>query len=311
MHAGGGYEHALWDKLIFSKVQKQLGLDRVHTMITGSAPLSAQVKDFMRAVMGARMVEGYGLTESTAVASLCHINDASNFHVGMPSTGAELKLQDVPDMNYTSQTVPPCGEVCIRGPAIFKGYFKMPKQTAEAIDADGWFHTGDVGSWTDQGCLRIIDRKKNIFKLSQGEYVAAEKIEMVCARCSLVAQVFIYGDSLQSYLVAAVVPDADEVAKWAKAQGSSTTTFLELCKGEMGARLLTAVHSQMTKACVEAKLAGFEFAKQVIIDAELWSVENNMLTPTFKMKRNELKNRYKDQFDQLYAKGIPTTSSKL
>jgi len=280
-------------------------------MITGSAPLAASVKDFMRVVMSARMVEGYGLTETTAVSSMVHINDPTNFHVGMPSTGAELKLVDVPDMNYFSSTVPPCGEICVRGPCVFKGYFKMPDKTAEAIDENGWFHTGDVGSWTDRGCLRIIDRKKNIFKLAQGEYVAAEKIETVCGRCPLIAQVFIYGDSLQNYLVAAVVPDIDEVVKWAKAQGLAGSTLPELCSGDAGAKLLAAVHAQMKQACADAKLAGFEVAKQLLLDDELWSVENNMLTPTFKMKRQELKKKYQAQFDALYAKGLPSTQSKL
>ena len=122
---------------------------------------------------------------------------------------------------------------------------------------------------------------------------------------------FVYGDSLQSYLVAAVVPDVDEAVKWAKMQGVPGSTLLELCSGAAREKLKEAVHSQMKAASAEAKLAGFEVTKQILLDPELWSVENNMLTPTFKMKRVELKKRYKERFDQLYAAGVPTSPSKL
>jgi len=308
---GGGYTHALWDKLIFGKVQAQLGLDRCHTMTCGSAPISAEVKDFMRAVLGGRFLEGYGLTETCASCTLAHPDDATNHHVGMVSTSAELKLVDVPDMNYFSTSVPPCGEVCVRGPVVFKGYYKMADKTAEAIDADGWFHTGDVGSLTATGCLRIIDRKKNIFKLAQGEYVAAEKIETICGRCPLIAQIFVYGDSLQSYLVAAVVPDAEETAKWAEAQGLGGTSLRQLTEGAAGDKLHAALLAQIKAAAAEAKLAGFEIVKQLVIDPEPWSVENNLLTPTFKMKRVDLKKRYKAQFDALYQVGAGAGPSKL
>jgi long-chain acyl-CoA synthetase len=131
----------------------------------------------------------------------------------------EIKLEDVPEMLYASSNALPSGEVCVRGPCVFVGYYKMADKTAEAIDANGWFHTGDIGAWTSTGCLKIVDRKKNIFKLSQGEYVAAEKIETILSRCPLVAQVFVYGDSLQAYLVGIAVPEADEVAAWAKGNG--------------------------------------------------------------------------------------------
>lgn len=254
IRSGGGYQHYLWDKLIFGKVQAQLGLDRVHTMTCGSAPISAEVKDFMRVVIGGRFLEGYGLTETCASCTLAHPDDPTNYHVGMPGTSSEIKLVDVPDMNYLASTVPPRGEVCVRGPVVFKGYYQMPDQTAESIDEAGWFHTGDIGSLTATGCLRIIDRKKNIFKLAQGEYVAAEKIETICGRCSLIAQIFVYGDSLQSYLVAAVVPDAEEAPKWAKAQGMGDLNVAQLTKGSNGEKLRGAVLGQIKAAAVEAKL---------------------------------------------------------
>lgn len=108
------------------------------------------------------------------------------------------------------------GEVCFRGFNIFKGYYKMPEKTQEALDNDGWLHSGDIGLWTPNGALRIIDRKKNIFKLSQGEYVAAEKIENIYVKSPFIAQCFVYGDSLQSYLVGIIVPDQEYLLRWAK-----------------------------------------------------------------------------------------------
>merc|ERR1712185_762827 len=131
-----------------------------------------------------------------------------------------MRLQDVPDMGYfhadpvhgEGPSAIPChgrGEVCFRGPNIFKGYYKMPDKTAEAFDEEGWLHSGDIGLWTPDGRLKIIDRKKNIFKLQQGEYIAPEKIENINALSKFIAQNFVYGDSLQRELVCIATIDPD------------------------------------------------------------------------------------------------------
>ena len=310
LKATGSVHHSFWDALVFRKVQKSLGLDRCDKMVCGSAPIAANVKDFLRVALGVQFVEGYGLSETAAAATICHPDDVSNMHVGMPCMCCEIKLQDVPEMSYASSKKPPSGEVCVRGPCVFGGYYKMPDKTEEAIDTDGWFHTGDIGAWNDRGCLAIIDRKKNIFKLSQGEYVAAEKIETILSRCPLVAQIFVYGDSFQAYLVAVAVPEAEEVMAWAKREGVGGDSVAAIL-GTSGAKLKAAMHAQIVSASKAAKLAGFEMVRKLFIDAEVWTVDNGMLTPTFKTKRVDLKKRYQRELDAMYAEGVSAGPSKL
>jgi len=215
LREGGHVAHPVYDALIFSKLRALMG-GRVRLMVTGSAPIAARVKDFFQVAFCAPVLEGYGLSETVGLGTLAPMAARCAPGVGAAVTCTELKLADIPDMGYSHADKPyPRGEICLRGPNIFLGYFKAPEETAAAIDASGWFHTGDVGRLTPSGLVVIFDRKKNIFKLSQGEYVAAEKIENVYTRCPLVAQVFVYGDSLKSCLVGVVVPDPEVAAKWA------------------------------------------------------------------------------------------------
>ena len=185
----GKVTHAFWDKLVFSKVAARLG-GRVRIFATGSAPISDACKDFLRFAFSCPVIEGYGLTETSSGTSLAgYDDDRSNGNVGIPYANSELMLRSVPEMNYNVTDIingkhMPRGEVCVRGLSVFRGYYKEPEKTREAKTDDGWFLTGDVGQFLPNGSLKIIDRKKNIFKLSQGEYIAAEKIENIYARCN-------------------------------------------------------------------------------------------------------------------------------
>ena len=163
--------HWFWDKLVFGGIRKRLGFERCQIMITGSAPISGDVLQFLRIVFSCPVLEGYGQTESAGGVTTTHLGDTSVGHVGGPVPCIEIKLADLPEMSYLSSDKPfPRGEICYRGANAFAEYFKSPEKTKETIDKDGWIHTGDVGLWDDKGRLRIIDRAKNIFKLAQGYF---------------------------------------------------------------------------------------------------------------------------------------------
>lgn len=281
-----------------------MGLDRVRQLVTGSAPISPDVLTFFRCMLGCNVLEGYGQTEGAASTTVTLPGDYTAGHVGPPVPAVEICLMDVPDMGYLhvdtwhgNEDGMPCvgrGEICYRGPLVFKGYYKMPDKTAETIDENGWLHSGDIGLWTLKGDLKIIDRKKNIFKLAQGEYVAAEKIENILSTSPLVAQSFVYGDSLQSYLVAVLVPDEEVVAT--KFGGD----LKGLCTDE-SSELYTAIREEISRLSTQAKLAGFEHVRKFHLSHEPFTVENGALTPTFKLKRQAAEAMFKAHIARLYA----------
>ena len=185
-------------------------------MVTGSAPIDKTVIDFLKLCFCCPIVEGYGLTESSAASCVADIRDVVTGHVGGPNEALKIRLKDLPEMSYMSTDKPyPRGEICMKGPSIFQGYYKREDKTAECFDADGWFLTGDVAQVYPNGSIKIIDRSKNIFKLSQGEYIAPEKIEQIYGLSQAVAQCFVYGDSFQNACVAVVIPEEEWAMKWA------------------------------------------------------------------------------------------------
>jgi len=307
-------EHGFWDSTVFSNVAQRLG-GRVRLIITGSAPISADVLDFLRICFSCDVVEGYGQTESTAALTLSYPHDTTVGHCGVPIPGCEVKLADVPEMEYLSTDKPcPRGEIVCRGPNVFKGYYKEPEKTKEAIDADGWLHTGDIGQWNPDGTLKIIDRKKNIFKLSQGEYVAPEKLEAVAQSSQYIAQAFIYGDSLKHQLVSVVVPDHERLKDWAREQsnlsvklqsgagvdadGNVAAWYAALCALPA---VKTLIMDELVSTAKAANLKGFEKAKEATIEAKPFDAERGLLTPTFKPKRPQLRKHYQKEIDAMYT----------
>jgi long-chain acyl-CoA synthetase len=316
--ATGQLKHGFYDKLIFNKIKKGLGMDCLRVLVSGSAPLSKTVMIFYRILLGCPVIEGYGQTEGSAATCISMLADMSTAgHVGPPQPAVEIVLADVLDMGYlhtdTDHKGQPCqgrGEIWVRGPTVFKGYYKQPDKTRETVDEEGWLHSGDIGLWTMDGNLQIIDRKKNIFKLSQGEYVAPEKIENIVIQSLLISQAFVHGDSLQAYLVAVVVPEEEFVRKMLNEIGESIlakASFADICKSE---KLKKVIHGEIKRLAKENGLHGFEIPRALHLSQELFSVENGLLTPTFKLKRQQALDKYARVIEQLYA-FMPQPKSKL
>uniref|UniRef100_A0A8C2KXL9 Arachidonate--CoA ligase n=1 Tax=Cyprinus carpio TaxID=7962 RepID=A0A8C2KXL9_CYPCA len=295
LSSGGGRNNSVWDRLIFNKIQASLG-GNLRFILTASAPISPTVLSFLRATLGCLIFEGYGQTECTAGCTFSMPGDWSAGHVGAPLPSAMVKLTDIPDMNYYAKNGE--GEICIRGHSVFRGYLKDEERTGETLDADGWLHTGDVGQWLPNGTLRIVDRKKHIFKLSQGEYIAPEKIENVYTRCVPVLQVFVHGDSLQSYLIGVVVPDPEVFVDWAKERGI-VGSYEELCQNP---DVKKAVLEDMTAVGKEAGLKSFEQVKDLYLHPDMFSVSNGLLTPTLKSRRVDLRRVFSEQIARMYRK---------
>ncbi|GMR46363.1 hypothetical protein PMAYCL1PPCAC_16558 [Pristionchus mayeri] len=287
-------QNSFYDKIVFKKIREALG-GKVKLMITGSAPLEKEVLTFVRAALGCTVMEGYGQTECVAGATISIEGDAVPGHVGMPIPCLAIKLVDVPELGYFARN--DAGEVCVRGYAVFRGYYKNEEQTREVLDGEGWLHTGDIGRWTKQGCLEIVDRKKHIFKLAQGEYVAPEKVECVYARSRFVAQSFVYGESLKASLIAIVVPDPEVLVPAMKSLGV-TGTVGELCARD---DVKMAVMDDMMSTGKAAGLCSFEQVKDIYLMEDPFSVENGLLTPTLKSKRVELKKRFGNLLATMYS----------
>ncbi|KAE9606536.1 putative CDP-diacylglycerol--inositol 3-phosphatidyltransferase, Long-chain-fatty-acid--CoA ligase [Lupinus albus] len=297
-----GHPHAeaspFFDKLVFDKVKQGLG-GKVRLILSGAAPLSTHVEAYLRVVTCSHVLQGYGLTETCAGTFVSLPNELDMLGtVGPPVPNVDVCLESVPEMGYNALASTPRGEICVRGSTLFSGYYKREDLTKEVL-IDGWFHTGDIGEWQPNGSMKIIDRKKNIFKLSQGEYVAVENLENIYDQVSSIESIWVYGNSFEAFLVAVANPRKEALERWAEENGISMD-FSSLCEDSRAKKYIL---EELSKTAKENKLKGFEVIKAIHLDPVPFDMERDLITPTYKKKRPQLLKYYQNVIDNMYKSG--------
>ncbi|XP_063940595.1 long chain acyl-CoA synthetase 4 [Daucus carota subsp. sativus] len=299
MNGGNKHDEAapLCDKVVFNKVKQGLG-GRVRLILSGAAPLATHVEAYLRVVACCYVLQGYGLTETCAGTFVSLPNEQDMVGtVGPPLPNVDARLESVPEMGYDALSSTPRGEICVRGATVFSGYYKREDLTKEVL-VDEWFHTGDIGEWQPNGAMKVIDRKKNIFKLAQGEYVAVENLENIYGLVTEIESIWIYGNSFESFLVAVVNPKTQAIERWAKDTGLSGD-INSLCENP---KVKDYILEQLTKLGKEKKLKGFEIIKNIHLDPVPFDINRDLITPTYKKKRPQMLKYYQDKIDKMYKK---------
>ena len=274
-----GAQYRIAQRLVFSKLRERMG-GRLRVFVSGGAPLAPEINRFFYSA-GLMILEGYGLTETSPVIA---VNTPEHFRigtVGKPIAGTEVRIA-------------PDGEILARGPGIMKGYYNNPDATAEAIDAEGWFHTGDIGELRD-GFLAITDRKKDIIVTAGGKNIAPQPIENSVKTNKYVSQAVMIGDK-RKFPVILIVPNFDQLEKWARRAGILVADRAQLLA-------FPAVKAKMEREVTStlSGLARFEMPKKIALLEHDFSIERGELTPTLKVKRRVIDKQYKDLIDSLYA----------
>eukprot|EP00088_Acartia_fossae_P000522 TRINITY_DN10218_c0_g1_i10.p1 TRINITY_DN10218_c0_g1~~TRINITY_DN10218_c0_g1_i10.p1 ORF type:complete len:712 (-),score=107.37 TRINITY_DN10218_c0_g1_i10:1218-3353(-) len=292
------------DRIVFNKIKALLG-GRVRFAITGGAPLSPETHEFIRTCLGITLVQGYSMTETTCTGTCMEPLDSSVGRVGPPMAGVEVKLVNWEEGNYRVTDRPnPRGEICIGGPSVAKGYFKMDEQTKESFfyeNGKRWFRSGDVGEFDKEGNLKIIDRKKDLVKLQLGEYVSLGKVESQLKTHPLVENICVYADSFQSHTVAIMVPIKNALMKMAQDLGKSSLDYESLCKDN---EVIQAVLKTLAMHGKKCSLEKFEVPTKITLAPEIWTPESGLVTAAFKLKRKCIQALYQPSIDEMYAEMV-------
>ncbi|KAK2647902.1 hypothetical protein Ddye_015391 [Dipteronia dyeriana] len=297
-----GLEKILWDVIVFKKVRAVLGGD-IRFMLCGGAPLSADSQRFINICMGAPIGQGYGLTETFAGAAFSEWDDTTVGRVGPPLPCSYIKLVSWEEGGYNSSDKPmPRGEVVVGGFSVTAGYFNNPEKTDEVYKVDErgmrWFYSGDIGQFHPDGCLEIIDRKKDIVKLQHGEYISLGKVEAALSSANYVDSIMVHADPFHSYCVALVVPSHKVLENWAQEAGVKYEIFSELCDN---AKTVSEVQQTLSKVGKAAKLDKFEIPAKIKLLSEPWTPESGLVTAALKIKREQLKAKFKDDLQKMYG----------
>ncbi|EFC43457.1 predicted protein, partial [Naegleria gruberi] len=270
---------------------------RVQSIILGGASSSPQLREFLAKCFQCKVTDGFGMSEAGGIMNNNRLN-----------TNVEYKLIDVPELSYFTTDKPyPRGELCVKTNYMFIGYYKNEELTNNALDENGWLHTNDIVEELGPNQIRIIDRLKNIFKLSQGEFIAPAKIEDALTTSKFIFQAFIYGNVTKSYLVGVIVPNKTVLKQFAIKEGiikpSADHHLLNEEEKEVLANnelIKKALCEEIEKVAVNCSLLSYEVPKDFIIEFEPFSEKNDLLTSSMKVKRFGCEMKYKEQLETLY-----------
>ncbi len=277
----------LADRLVFDKLKARFG-GRVRYFISGSAPLSREIAEFFHAA-GILILEGYGLTETSAASFVNRPTGYAFGSVGYPMPGTELKIAED-------------GEILIKSPGVMQGYHNLPEETASTLTGDGWLKTGDIGEVDKKGILRITDRKKDLIKTSGGKYIAPQHIEgKLKATCPYISQVIIHGDK-RNFVTALITLDEEATMKWAKEHNLSGG-YNEVVKANEVKAMLSPFFDEVNKS-----LAKYESVKQFAILPKDLTVDEGELTPSLKVKRKVVEKKYAGLLDKMYEGSVADLS---
>jgi len=312
-----GFDTPLFNALVFKKFSKVVG-GKLRIAISGGGPLNSDVQGFIRTCFGATFIQGYGLTETCAGLTVQAEDDERPGTAGVPVPCVEVKVVSCPDISdkgglpYLSSdkkdvngnTVFGRGEICVKGACVGLGYYMMPEKTKEEFDDEGWFHTGDIGQFASDGSVQIVDRKKNLIKLKNGEYIAVENMEMTYGNCGFVDAVAggicCYGDGDMDRPIALMQLNKVLVMKWAKENGVAGD--FETVKESK--ELYDVIMIDMEKEHKNANLGRNEKLIAIAFLTEPWTPENGCLTAANKLQRRAVVEKHDEIFEETRKKGI-------
>ena len=271
------------DKLVYSKIREKLGAENFDIIVSGAASITKKISGFFSAIK-MPVFEGYGLTETSPVITVSNRNKYGREvgAVGQPLPGVEVKIADN-------------GEIICRGHNVMMGYYKQPELTAEVIDKDGWFHTGDLGKFNEHGLLQITGRMKNLFKTSLGKYVNPDVVEGKFGVSGFIEQIVVVGEN-QKFAAALIRPDFAFLKDWCKIHKITFTTNEEMIHNEEVKKRYDKEVKKLNEGLGEV-----EKVKKYQLIADEWTIANGILTPTLKVKRKVVMQRYSETIDKLFA----------